>query len=540
MNNIDFIVKKYTEEYSEYYKYYDNANINSDFCLEENFIILNNNEVIGLFNIYQEYSDLQNSKYMPDNELFIPFLKIIPNTDSLYYCKIIDKIILFINKHYNKKQFINFKIDFVSIIEYDNLFDELVKNEDKENFSKISIENDNKIKIIIEYIIKFYNGIQLDYVIIILNQYELKILETEKKYECNLFIHTDKTPILFNNNSDKLITIFDKSDFRQNLIIKFDRKCLLNKYKIDNINLLRIILDKSIIFITNNREDDVYFKLLINNIKISNNTIFDRYEETFKLNKTHTEIKQSILGYESSFSSKSKYIFEVKELIFYETVNDYANSKIPVINKDNISDYSQYINYECNTKKLYNKSEIIEYYKKKYISIPDNYGVDIISNNITSHFNFKKIMKTFDYKINSIQYNSNIINNINNIKTVWLKKKIYIQTISNKQLSISNTNAKFHYIYIVRPKEYVLYDKNVYKIGKSEQYPSNNVSRCTSYGIGSEIYFISKCNDATIDETNLKKLFNKKFERHVFGIEFFVGDVNKMIKVMAGYIESVM
>jgi hypothetical protein len=120
------------------------------------------------------------------------------------------------------------------------------------------------------------------------------------------------------------------------------------------------------------------------------------------------------------------------------------------------------------------------------------------------------------------------------IKKHILENRIY--RIPKKITNISkpeNNNEEYHYIYIIRPKENVLHDENVYKIGKTKlKNLELNISRLTSYGKGSEFIYISQCSDCDILERAIIDEFDKKFDKYTFGNEYYVGDKYEMIKTI--------
>jgi hypothetical protein len=149
----------------------------------------------------------------------------------------------------------------------------------------------------------------------------------------------------------------------------------------------------------------------------------------------------------------------------------------------------------------------------------------------------KTKMSTHLYKrIKDCPATENDIELTNEIKEYILKNRIYripkqITNISRPETITSN--EEYHYIYIVRPKENVLHNENVYKIGKTKvKNVELNISRLTSYGKGTELVFISQCNDCDILERALIEEFNKRFDKHIFGTEYYVGDKYEMIKTI--------
>jgi hypothetical protein len=46
------------------------------------------------------------------------------------------------------------------------------------------------------------------------------------------------------------------------------------------------------------------------------------------------------------------------------------------------------------------------------------------------------------------------------------------------------------------------------------------------------LVFISQCNDCDILERELISEFNKRFDKHTFGTEYYIGDKYEMIKTI--------
>jgi hypothetical protein len=149
----------------------------------------------------------------------------------------------------------------------------------------------------------------------------------------------------------------------------------------------------------------------------------------------------------------------------------------------------------------------------------------------------KRNMKRHLYEKNKpCQSKKNKIELTDEIKEEIMNNRIYhipkpVTNISRPRI-ITN-NEEYHYIYIVRPNENVLHNENVYKIGKTKLKSLElNISRLTSYGKGSELVYISQCNNCDILEREVIEEFNKKFNKHTFGTEYFIGNKYEMMKII--------
>jgi hypothetical protein len=100
-------------------------------------------------------------------------------------------------------------------------------------------------------------------------------------------------------------------------------------------------------------------------------------------------------------------------------------------------------------------------------------------------------------------------------------------------------NDYLHYIYLIRCKENVRHNENIYKIGKTiTKELTINLKRLTSYGKGTELLFIRQCKNCDIMEKKILKEFNKKFTKYELGNEYFIGDYDNMIDIIFEFISK--
>lgn len=93
----------------------------------------------------------------------------------------------------------------------------------------------------------------------------------------------------------------------------------------------------------------------------------------------------------------------------------------------------------------------------------------------------------------------------------------------------------FAYIYLIREREFLQNNENVYKYGKTCCSDATLfVPRLKHYKKGSELVFIMQVPIHKVDiiESQITQRFKKLFERHNDGYEYFIGDPNTMIKEM--------
>ena len=121
------------------------------------------------------------------------------------------------------------------------------------------------------------------------------------------------------------------------------------------------------------------------------------------------------------------------------------------------------------------------------------------------------------------------------VKTYILDNRVYkipkIPKKSKPETILSNEVR--NYIYLIRPKENVENNQNIYKVGRTKNKElTANFSRLSGYGKGTELITITKCNDCDDLERKILDEFNNKFERHKFGNEYFIGSERQMCDII--------
>jgi thiol-disulfide isomerase/thioredoxin len=94
---------------------------------------------------------------------------------------------------------------------------------------------------------------------------------------------------------------------------------------------------------------------------------------------------------------------------------------------------------------------------------------------------------------------------------------------------------KYGYIYLIREREFLLRGEDVYKVGATVQnFPSLQIRRLSDYKKGSQLLCTCICDYNIVFniEKQIKELFNKKFNRHPDGTEYFIGNPNEMLKII--------
>ena len=84
-------------------------------------------------------------------------------------------------------------------------------------------------------------------------------------------------------------------------------------------------------------------------------------------------------------------------------------------------------------------------------------------------------------------------------------------------------------LYLIHTREFISTKKPIYKIGRGE----NVQTRVLQYPNGSNLLFLNICKNSKLCETNLIRIFKKKFlQEKYYGREYFSGDVYEMIDTM--------
>jgi len=89
--------------------------------------------------------------------------------------------------------------------------------------------------------------------------------------------------------------------------------------------------------------------------------------------------------------------------------------------------------------------------------------------------------------------------------------------------------SKIGYIYIIKEREFINSNTNIYKIGRTQDI----LERVKNYPKNSKLHYTVIVNDVVNTETKLIKLFIYHFNhRKDIGREYFEGDVKQMIDII--------
>ena len=94
---------------------------------------------------------------------------------------------------------------------------------------------------------------------------------------------------------------------------------------------------------------------------------------------------------------------------------------------------------------------------------------------------------------------------------------------------------EFGYIYLIREREFLLREEDVYKVGATVQKTSTlQLDRLKKYKKGSQLLYTRICNAGIVFriESKIKKEFRDNFNKHIDGYEYFIGNYQEMIDII--------
>lgn len=93
----------------------------------------------------------------------------------------------------------------------------------------------------------------------------------------------------------------------------------------------------------------------------------------------------------------------------------------------------------------------------------------------------------------------------------------------------------YGYIYLIREREFLLRNEDVYKLGGTiQKVPNLQIRRLKEYKKGSQLLTVCICDYKNVFdvEEKLKKIFNEKFKKHLDGTEYFIGNPTVMANII--------
>ena len=115
-------------------------------------------------------------------------------------------------------------------------------------------------------------------------------------------------------------------------------------------------------------------------------------------------------------------------------------------------------------------------------------------------------------------------------KQAQQKSKQAQQQISEQpQREDELSKSKREYVYMLRTREFIRLNENVYKIGRT----SDVTRRFGQYPKESEIIWFCAVDNSMSVEKTIKKFFSQIFKRTSYGHEWFEGDPTQMIEALS-------
>jgi hypothetical protein len=103
-------------------------------------------------------------------------------------------------------------------------------------------------------------------------------------------------------------------------------------------------------------------------------------------------------------------------------------------------------------------------------------------------------------------------------------------------MQIIDKKNKLNYIYILKPREFIRTNENIYKIGRTCQ---NDMTRIKQYPKGSELILFRKCIDCIkVEACLIKELKIKYTHMPIYGNEYFEGNELDIIKDVNNIIDN--
>ena len=91
------------------------------------------------------------------------------------------------------------------------------------------------------------------------------------------------------------------------------------------------------------------------------------------------------------------------------------------------------------------------------------------------------------------------------------------------------------FIYLIREREFINTNEEVYKVGATVQKGTTlQLTRLKNYKKGSQLLCACRCDPIIVFEieSKIKKIFKEKFVKHGDGTEYFIGEPLKMLEII--------
>ena len=128
---------------------------------------------------------------------------------------------------------------------------------------------------------------------------------------------------------------------------------------------------------------------------------------------------------------------------------------------------------------------------------------------------------------------------ISNLKSDAIKENHLRETEESKIVEVNTDSNKVGYIYLIRERERIRLNENVYKIGRTEQERNLTITRFNGYKPESEIILLYQCETKLLCpvEKEIKDTFKKRFKL-TEGKEYFEGDPILMKRLIINILQK--
>lgn len=310
------------------------------------------------------------------------------------------------------------------------------------------------------------------------------------------------------NNSDVIQqqSTFDEGNIicvaKRNAIISHSHERIIHR-RTGMYSITSLVFDKPIV-IFNDIGKDIYFNLYMNEKLIThrhkNFTDSDYKINKLLYNRNNENWFHNLSKNNLNFDMQCTY---VDKLSFYTSAYDHFRTIDPLKNK----------NCELDSPKLL---ELFEYLISQFKYTKHNLSYDICKD---IKFKSSSVSNYTKHSIDAIEH--------------FIKKYLLLKQETEKIKQLCEDISMYQYIYLIKEREFVNNNSDIYKIGKTIQDP---LKRLVHYPKQSKIITVVTVSNCHIIEKDLIKTFKSKFKwRNDIGNEYFEGDQLDMMNEIFKY-----
>lgn len=289
---------------------------------------------------------------------------------------------------------------------------------------------------------------------------------------------------------------------------------------------------------------------ITSNILSSCKTTASIYSYTRRLTKSLKRVHP----YEFSIDGKTRTSVHGQERVNESILNNpimcccLVFEKTILLNMGNIRGDDIYLNIYINGKNV-SENDVRAFRLNKWRNhtindiefIDPSYGYEYANRNEYASLTSIEFHMGFEY---NQAYNC-LIRYAHDSKTPKMLSNIYVERkiLETKSISHSDESSddietsddnKISYIYLIREREFINSNQDVYKIGRTTQERSLRIERFSAYKKGSEIILLKRVSTPKVVtcEKQLIDIFMKHYEKHPDGKEYFIGNPNDMCSII--------